>query len=115
MSVSEQPLVACSLSTGEYQSRIAWIEGLARKSLREHVRDDLVLRLFYVPEAAAEVRRMVEQERICCAFLAFDLDQPADAVCVTITVPKAAREAADMLFGRFLGGQADDLVRRPGS
>ena len=115
MSVSEQPLIACCLSTGEYQSRIAWIEGLARKSLREHARDDLMLRLFYVLEAAAEVRRMVEQERICCAFLAFDLDQRADAVCVTITAPEAAREAADMLFGQFLGGQADDLAGRPGS
>jgi hypothetical protein len=81
MSVSEQPLVACCLSTGEYQSRI---EGLARKSLREHASDNLVLRLFYVPEAVAEVRRLVEQERICCAFLAFDLDQRADAVCITI-------------------------------
>ncbi len=104
MNVSEQPPVACCLSTGEYQSRIAWVESLARKSLREHTRDDLVLRLLYAPEAAGEVRRMVEQERICCAFLTFDFDQRPDAVCVTITAPEIAREAADTLFGQFLKG-----------
>jgi hypothetical protein len=49
---------------------------------------------------------MVEQERRCCAFLAFDLDQQPDAVCVTITAPEAAREAVDMLFGQFTAGQA---------
>lgn len=106
MSISGQASFACCLSAREYQSRIAWIECLARKSLREHVRDDLVLRLIYKLEAAGEVRRMLEQERKCCAFLAFDLDQQPDAVCVTITVPEAAREAAEGLFGHFLGGQA---------
>ena len=106
MSLSARPPVACCLSAGEYQSRIAWIESLARKSLREHVRDGLVLRLIYKQEAAGEVRRMVEQKRQCCAFLAFDLEQQPDAVCVAITAPEAAREAADGLFGQFLAGQA---------
>jgi hypothetical protein len=69
-------------------------------------RDDLVLRLIYKPEAAGEVRRMIEQERRCCAFLVFDLDQQPDALCVTVTAPEAAREAADVLFGQFLAGQA---------
>ena len=49
---------------------------------------------------------MVEQERLCCAFLTFDLDQRPDAVCVTITPPETAREAADMLSGQFLSGEA---------
>ena len=47
---------------------------------------------------------MVEQERICCAFLMFDLEHETSAVRVTITVPEAARASADMLFGPFLGG-----------
>jgi hypothetical protein len=64
----------------------------------------LVLHLAYAPEAAAEVRKMVEQERICCAFLMFDLEHEPSAVRVTITVPEAARASADMLFGPFLGG-----------
>jgi hypothetical protein len=102
MGVSKQPPIACRLSIGEYQSRVAWIEGLTRKSLRGRTRDDLVLRLFFAPEAVTEVLKMIEQERICCAFLTFDIDQRKDAVCVTITAPEAAREAAHMLFGQFL-------------
>ena len=100
-SPSDQSL-ACCLSAGEYQNRLAWIETLTRKALRSHARDDLVLHLAYAPEAAAEVRKMVEQERICCAFLMFDLEHEPSAVRVTITVPEAARASADMLFGSFL-------------
>jgi hypothetical protein len=104
--MTKPPPVACCLSAGEYQGRIAWLEKLARNSLREYTRDDLLLRLFYAPEATGEVWRMVEQERLCCAFLTFDLDQRPDAVCVTITPPETAREAADMLSGQFLSGEA---------
>jgi hypothetical protein len=103
MRVAEQPLVARCLSTGESQSRIAWIEGLAR-SLFGNTLVTICCFAFSTCRAAAEVRRMVEQEQICGAFLAFDLDQRADTLCVTITVSEAAREAAHMLFGQFLGG-----------
>jgi hypothetical protein len=102
MSIAEQPPLACCLSPGDYQNRIAWIEDLTRKALRNYVRDDLVLRLFYAPAYAVDVRTMIEQERICCAFLAFDLDQRTDAACVTITAPEAARASVDMLFKPFL-------------
>ena len=105
MDSSEQPPIACCLSTGEYQRRNAWIESLARTHLRKHTRDDLVLRLLYASEAADEVRRMVEHERICCAFMTFVFDQRPDAVRVTITAPEIAREAADMLFEQFLKGR----------
>jgi len=104
MSDGEQPPVACCLSAGEYQTRLAWIENLTRKALRTHARDDLVLRLVYAPEAAGEVRKLVEQERMCCAFLMFSLDQRPDAVSVTITAPEAARDSIDVLFGHFLTG-----------
>jgi hypothetical protein len=86
---SEQPPIACCLSAGDYQHRIAWIERLTSEALRSSARDDLVLRLLYASEAAGEVQKMVEQERICCAFLIFDLDERADAVCATITAPEA--------------------------
>ena len=89
-----------------YQHRKAWIERLTSQALRSSARDDLVLRLLYAPEAAADVRKMVEQERICCAFLTFDLDERGDAVFVTITAQEAA-QILDMLFGQFLAGRRD--------
>jgi hypothetical protein len=99
MTGSEQPSIVCCLSAGDYRRRLAWIDSLARKALRSHDRDDLVLYLAYAPEAAGEVQKMVEQERMCCAFLTFDLHEQADTVCLTITAPEAARESADVLFG----------------
>lgn len=102
LDVSEQPAVACCLSAREYQTRIAWIQDLTRRALRSDARDDLVLRLYYVPEVYDEVQRMVELERRCCSFLTFDLDQRPDALCVTITAPEAVRDSIDMLFGQFL-------------
>jgi hypothetical protein len=72
--------------------------------LQKYSRDELVLRLVYAPQAAEEVRQMVEQERECCAFLAFDLTEGTDAVRVTITAPEAARGSAGLLFGQFLPG-----------
>ena len=104
MSDREPPPVACCLSAGEYQTRLARIENLTRRALRTHTRNDLVLRLVYAPEAAGEVRKLVEQERMCCALLTFDLDQRPNAVSVTITAPEAARDSVDVLFGHFLSG-----------
>ena len=95
-------LLTCCLSAGAYRNRIAWIESLTRRALRTHARDDLVLGLAYAPEAAADVQKMVEEERICCAFLTFDLKKESDCIRVTITVPEAARASADMLFRHFL-------------
>ena len=96
------PPLTCCLSAGAYRNRIAWIESLTRRALRIHARDDLVLGLAYAPEAAADVQKMVEEERICCAFLTFDLKEESDCIRLTITVPEAARALADMLFGHFL-------------
>ncbi len=103
MGMTEQPPIVCCLRMDEYRSRIAWIEDLTLRALQSHVRDDLVLLLFYAPEAAPDVRRMVEQERICCPFLTFDLDQSLKAASVRIIAPEAVRDFADMLFGQFLG------------
>lgn len=103
MSAVQLPL-ACCLSTRDYKNRAAWIENLARTALRNHVRDDLVLRLVYAAHAAEDLQWLVAQERICCACLTFDLDQRRDAVCVTITAPEAARESPICCSSRFLAG-----------
>jgi hypothetical protein len=100
----EQPPIGCCLSAGDYQRRIAWIGSLARQALQKHDRDDLVLRLVYAPEAAEQVREMVEREHLCCAGLTFDLPKRIDAVNVVITAPENAREAAEDLFGQFVPG-----------
>jgi hypothetical protein len=45
----------------------------------------LTLDLRYAPESAARVRQLVEQERTCCTFLQFDLQESADEVDMRIS------------------------------
>jgi hypothetical protein len=98
------PPIACCLDASDFRTRITWIKDLTRRALQSHVRHDLVLQLCYVADAAAEVHMLVEQERLCCAFLTFDMDRIPGAVRVTITAPEAVRDCADALFELFLGG-----------
>ena len=104
MSTAEVPVIACTLTPGDFRARLAWISELARDALRESRRDDLKLHLVYAPEAAARVREMVAKEQMCCAFLAFDLQEGADTVRLTITAPEEARVAAESLFEQFISG-----------
>ncbi len=94
--------IACTLGTDELRDRLAWIALLTRDSLRGHCREDLVLHLHYQPEATARVREMVRLERVCCAFLTFEIGERCDRVSLTITAPEAAREAVDAMFDQFV-------------
>jgi hypothetical protein len=94
--------IACTLTPGDYKTRLAWIADLTREALRSQARRDLELELVYSADAAERVREMVRLEQDCCAFLTFDLDQRPDEIRLTIKAPERAREAADMLFGQFL-------------
>jgi hypothetical protein len=102
VTVTEAPPIACALTPGAFEERIAWIAALTRDALRSHERRDLVLDLRYAPEAAERVREMVRNEQACCSFLAFDLREQPDEIQLVITAPEAAREAADMLFEHFV-------------
>jgi hypothetical protein len=104
MTTSESRSIACSLASGEFKDRLAWIGALTRDALRSHELRDLVLDLRYAPEARDRVRKMVRNEQACCSFLTFDLREKPDEIRLIITAPEAAREAADMLFEQFAGG-----------
>jgi hypothetical protein len=91
---------------------MAWIAELARDGLKEHHRDGLALHLTYTRVAAGRVRKMVRRERACCAFLAFDVREDGDAVRLTVTAPEEAREAADMLFERFVAPRPKEAACR---
>lgn len=104
-STPEAP-IACTLSRGDLRTRKAWIADLNRTSLLGHRRDDLRLELAYVPDAVDRVLEMVRREQACCAFLAFDVSQDADAIRVVITAPETARIAAGTVFEAFLSRRA---------
>jgi hypothetical protein len=96
--------IACRLEGADYRRRLASIGELARAALLDHRRDNGSLRLAYAPEAAARVRRMVDEERVCCPFLAIELEETAAAVFVRIVPPRLDPAMLNMLFGHFTAG-----------
>jgi hypothetical protein len=93
--------IACTLDVGDFKERAAYIRDLARRALRHASWTPLTLTLTYEPEALEEVRELVRKEQTCCAFLDFELRSNSSNVLLTITAPKAATDAADMLFDHF--------------
>jgi hypothetical protein len=71
------------------------------------------LRLMYDAAAAQELARIVELERVCCAFLDFDIKASADEVELSITAPEQDGTDAHWLFAQFL--PATDLADAPAS
>jgi hypothetical protein len=82
--------------------RLAEISQLTREHLRAHRVEGRTLRLTYDAAAAPQVVRIVELERVCCAFLDFELQVSADAVELSITAPEHAGTDAQWLFAQFL-------------
>lgn len=95
------PPIACTLGTGAFKERMAWIAELNEAALVEVHRQDLTLELIYRAEARIQVLRMVRGEQECCAFLTFEVRQERDFVRVVITAPETARDATEMVFEPF--------------
>lgn len=104
MQASETP-VACTIDPKTMGPRLAWIRQVTERSLLTHRRDGRTLRLVYRADAAEELRRVVELERVCCAFLDFALATTASEVVLTITSHLASDVDAQWLFDQFLPGE----------
>jgi hypothetical protein len=100
--------IACTLTPGDLQERLALIRGLTAEALLGHDRHGLVLALRYASEAVERVRAIVASEQQCCAFLNFEVREQPDVVHVTITAPENARDAADELFDQFIAADQAD-------
>jgi hypothetical protein len=90
MTTSSQ-VIACTLTGENLQGRIDWIARLARDVLRSYERDDLTLRLRYAPDAVDSMRKMVREEQVCCAFLAFESCELCDELLLTISTRGSPR------------------------
>lgn len=97
----EQPPIACTLTSGDFKDRLAWVADLNSTALLSHQRHDLRLELVYAAGAAERVRELVRREQKCCAFLSFTIREGQDAVRLSVEAPERAREAADLLFEQF--------------
>lgn len=95
--------IACTLSATDYRARLAEIAALSQDALRSVEQRGLTFELRYAPAAAARVRRLVERERTCCAFLAFELHEDADEVRLLVTAPPGAADAVPDLLAELTG------------
>ena len=98
---SEPAPIACTLGSGDFRQRLAWIADLNRDALRAQHREGLRLALTYASAALDRVREMVARERDCCAFLTFELQHEAGTVRLVIEAPEEARDALDVVFEPF--------------
>ena len=95
--------IACTLTPADYRTRLEQIATLSRDALRHVEQRGDVLDLRYAPEAAEQVRALVDQERVCCAFLTFDVHETAAYVQLLVTVPAAALSAVRELLLELTG------------
>jgi hypothetical protein len=102
MTTTDEEPIACTLGANDYRERLAWIAQLNRDGLRSHRRDARTLELHYAAAVRDRVHHLVRQEAECCAFLRFAIDESADQVSLTITVPQRVREIADDALAPFL-------------
>lgn len=100
--VSAGAPIACSLESGAFRERLAWIAKLNRTALLDARRESLRLFLTYGRDHADQVREMVQREQQCCAFLGFELQEGDDSVTLSIEAPENAADALDAVFEPFL-------------
>jgi hypothetical protein len=100
--------IACTLLPRDFETRLEELATLSRSTLLSSWRDDLILHLRFAPEAEGRVRRMVAQERKCCAFLDFYIEAGPTALAVSITAPESARGAVQEIYGQFLASDSSE-------
>ena len=107
----ESAPIACTLDSQAMAPRLADIRQLTREHLRSHRLDGRTLRLTYDIAAADRVAHLVDLERVCCAFLDFELNPSHSGVELTITAPEQDGTDAEWLFAQFL--PSADLPEAP--
>lgn len=107
------PALACTLELHEMGPRLERLRRLTATSLRSHELEGNVLRLAYRPDAAAEVKAVVDLERDCCRFLDFHVQEGASGVELTITALEGVGPAAEWLFAQFMPASGAKAPARP--
>lgn len=94
--------IACTLSTNDLRTRLDRIRLLTHGGLLSHRLKASTLRLLYRAQFRDELLEIIAAERICCAFLRFDLHDTADGLELLIESPAGTDVEARWLFDQFL-------------
>lgn len=95
----DQP-IACTLSSQQYEKRLAELAALADDALLSRAPIEGGERLVFAPGADNErrVRAAVAAEAACCAFLRMDLRAEPGALILDVTAPAEAGPIIAELF-----------------
>ncbi len=98
--MNELPILACSLSGPEQKDRASqWSQVIDRATSRE-VRDGAIVSRFPPdPNLLGELRRLIEAESECCAFMAFEVTETPSEVMVEVRVPQEFNYVLAAMFG----------------
>jgi hypothetical protein len=110
--------LACSLELPALATRVADIGRLCLRHLRTHSLEGRTLRLAFAPAAAAEIERLIDLERACCAFLHFEIVQRGEEIELAIVAPARAGLDTSALLAPFLqaaGAPDDEIANNDGS
>ena len=103
--------IACSLSAGDLNDRLAEIADLGRDALLEAELAGLraELRFASAPGIAQRLARIVAAESECCAFLTMTVRDEGGALVLTVAVPEGAELVLQELVDGF---RRDGVVAR---
>jgi hypothetical protein len=99
--------IACTLEATALGSRLAEIRSFTAAHLVSHQLAGNELHLRYRAGAGPQLRRLVDLEQACCAFLAFQIEETPAGSSLTINAPPETGEAARWLFAEFLPGTVE--------
>ena len=103
--------IACSLSAGDLNDRLAEIADLGRDALldAELAGTHATLRFAAAPGIRQRLTRIVAAESECCAFLTMTVRDEGGAVVLAIAAPEGAEIVLEELVGGFRG---DGVIAR---
>ena len=92
--------IACSLDASEYRSRLADMAAVSQHALRAREAVPAGHRLMFASteDVRARLRRIIDAEAACCAFLRFELREEAGELRLDVTGPGDALPIIESLF-----------------
>lgn len=91
------PQIACSLDSGDFAERGAFVKQTFDRWLVSQTRSDRTLHLRFADDAEAEtsLKELIRLESQCCPFFSFDLRKADGSLFLSIGVPEGAEPTLD--------------------
>lgn len=93
--------IACTLEPTDQKARIEEWQALRRDALIEEIRDGGLSTTLWRGRAgvAERLEQLIEAERACCSFLAFEMEKDDSIIRLETTFPPGAEAVLDLVFG----------------